>query len=76
MTTARQFLDFIHAFEQFKTASADPEQALRAMPDDQFVTALQASAMLFAQFKREAQRRDIWDGLVQVGLGLKKSDLT
>ena len=74
MTTARQFLDFIHAFEREK--HTDPEQTLRELPEDQFVAVLQATAVLFVQLKREAQRRGIWDDLVQAGLGLKKSDLT
>lgn len=76
MTTARQFLDFVHAFKRFKNAALDPEAAVRELPEDQFVAALQASAILFGQLKREAQRRGIWDDLVQAGLGLKKSDLT
>jgi hypothetical protein len=74
MTTARQFLDFIHAYEREK--DTDPEQTLQALPEDQFRLVLQASALLLTQLKREAQRRGIWDEMVQAGLGLKKSDLT
>jgi len=77
MTTARQFLDFVHSYERFKAAATvDPEQALRELPEDQFRLVIQANAVLFTQLKREAVRRGIWDDLMRGGLGLKKSDLT
>lgn len=75
MTTARQFLDLIHAYERFKNAQADPERALMELSDEHLTTLLQTAAVTFSTIKREAMRRGIWDGLVQKGLGLKKSEL-
>jgi len=63
MTTARQFLDLIHAYEQFKAAGDDPERLLMEMPEAQFRLVVQSTALLLSQLKREAIRRGIWDDL-------------
>jgi DNA polymerase III gamma/tau subunit len=63
MTTARQFLDLLHAYEQFKVAGDEPERLMREMPEAQFRLVVQATAVLFSQLKQEAIRRGIWDEL-------------
>lgn len=75
MTTARQFLDLVKRYEQFKLAGADPERLLRDLPEEQLVLLLQTVAVTFTQLRREATRRGIWDDLVQKGMGMKKKDL-
>jgi hypothetical protein len=76
MTTARQFLDLVRAYERFKTAQEDPERVVMELSDEHLTMLLQTVAVTFSQLKREAVRRGTWDGLVQKGLGLKKADVT
>ena len=76
MTTARQFLDLVRRYEQFKAASSDPERLLMEMTDEQLLMLIQTAAGTFNMLRKEAQRRGTWDGLVQKGLGMKKSELT
>lgn len=61
MSTARQFLNLVEAYQRFKAMDIDPKEELKKLKDDDLRTAIISCALTLQTLRDEAIRRGKWE---------------